>query len=87
MRIRLILDNASNLSASHGAGVGSAQVILDSGAVAVISGNIGPKASSVLSSAGIKAYSGEGLTCREAVQKVVNGELEHMQGAGGGKYK
>lgn len=43
-------------SASHGAGIQAAQVVMEKKPDAVITGNIGPNASSVLSTAGIKVY-------------------------------
>ena len=63
------------LDASGGAGVLAAQVVVEQGAQAVLSGNLGPNAMEVLQAANVPAYLiGEG-TVREAVEAFENGEL------------
>ncbi|WP_456328351.1 NifB/NifX family molybdenum-iron cluster-binding protein [Archaeoglobus sp.] len=61
-----------------GAGVAVSQFLADKGVNAVITGNVGPNALGVLSSAGIKVYRGSGLTVKEAVEKLIKGELEEI---------
>jgi len=60
----------------RGAGVTAAQMIADKGVKVAISGNFGPKAMSVLNSAGIEAKSGvSDITAKEAYDKQKKGEL------------
>ena len=61
-----------------GAGVAVSQFLADTGVNAVITGNVGPNALAVLSSAGIKVYRGSGLTVKEAIEKLIRGELEEI---------
>ncbi|MCD6519191.1 MAG: NifB/NifX family molybdenum-iron cluster-binding protein [Anaerolineae bacterium] len=62
--------------AAGGAGIQAAQFIVQKGAQAVISGNVGPNAFSVLSSAGVAIYlAGQAKTVREAVELLKKGEL------------
>ncbi|MDA3820164.1 MAG: NifB/NifX family molybdenum-iron cluster-binding protein [Candidatus Delongbacteria bacterium] len=59
-------------NAGHGVGVQAAQTVIQAGAdVVVTSGPFGPKASSVLTQAGIKLLPQMGeITIREALEKV-----------------
>lgn len=69
------------LEASGGAGVLAAQVVVERGAQALLSGNLGPNAMEVLQAAGVSAYLvGEG-TVREAVEAYKAGQLEALQEA------
>ncbi len=61
-----------------GAGVAVSQFLVDKGINAVITGNVGPNALAVLSSAGVKVYRGSGLTVKEAIDKLLKGELEEI---------
>ncbi len=61
-----------------GAGVAVSQFLVNKGVNAVITGNVGPNALAVLSSAGVKVYKGSGLTVREAVGRLVEGKLEEI---------
>ncbi len=51
------LPNNQNLAAAHGAGIQAAQILANSGAGALISGHVGPKAFKVLAAAQIAMYS------------------------------
>jgi len=57
-----------------GAGVTAAEMVANQKVGAVISTNIGPKASDVFSQLGIKAYQGQGKISN-VVQKFIKGEL------------
>ncbi|HOP62677.1 MAG TPA: NifB/NifX family molybdenum-iron cluster-binding protein [Spirochaetota bacterium] len=50
------IDNKQNLESAQGAGIQSAKTVIDSGANALITGNVGPKAFATLNSAGIDIY-------------------------------
>ncbi len=64
-----------NVDAPSGAGVGAAKTIIDSGAEAVIAGNCGPKAEQILTSAGVKIYSGITGTVNNAIELLKQGKL------------
>ena len=49
-----VIDNVQNSQISHGAGVQTAQNVVDAGAKVAVSGNFGPKAADVLNAAGIE---------------------------------
>ncbi len=66
---------------ARGAGVVAAQAAVDSGASAVVTGNVGPNAFRVLQSAGLKVYRFSG-SVREAVEKLAKNELETLSTPG-----
>lgn len=70
-----VMDNEQNLNAMGGAGVQAAQNVVGAGAEAVVTGNVGPKAFTGLTAAGIKVYVGAAGTVAEAVEKYKAGEL------------
>ena len=70
------IDNTLNLNAAQGAGIQSAENIIESGAEVLITGHVGPKAFKVLNSAGIKIYCAKCDTVAEALTQYKNGELE-----------
>jgi predicted Fe-Mo cluster-binding NifX family protein len=68
------------LQAGRGAGVGAGQLVVSEGAKAVICGNFGPNAFSVLQMSGIKVYPGVfGLTIKQTVDKYNKGELKETK--------
>ncbi|MHB2148531.1 NifB/NifX family molybdenum-iron cluster-binding protein [Calditrichota bacterium LG25] len=70
------IDNAANVEAAHGAGTSAAQAVINAGIAALVTGHVGPKAGSVLKSAGVKVYTTEGsVTLKEAYQKFKEGKL------------
>ncbi len=62
--------------AVHGAGVQAAQIVIDKGAEAIITGNIGPNAYQVLNLAGIKVITGASGSVKEVLQRYQKGELK-----------
>jgi len=64
------------VAAPGGAGIQSAQLVVDKGVEAVITGNVGPNAYQVLSSAGIAVYVGNFKSVREAVEAYRSGKLQ-----------
>ena len=73
------IENTS-VEAAHGAGTGSAATMSGANVDAVISGRFGPKAYEALSRLGIQMWTApEDLTAREALDKMVAGELTQMQ--------
>jgi predicted Fe-Mo cluster-binding NifX family protein len=57
-----------NVSAGGGAGISTAQMVIDKGARAVVTGNVGPNAFGVLNQAGVSVYTGFTGTVKEAVE-------------------
>ncbi len=68
-------DNSQNLNAAQGAGIQSAQKVVELGVDAVISGHCGPKAFRVLKAAGIRIYTTQAATVKEAVDLFATGKL------------
>lgn len=74
--------NAQNLQAAQGAGIQSAQNVVNLDAEAVITGHCGPKAYRVLNTAGIKIYTIEGqISIKEAIKQVESGKIKPAEGA------
>ncbi len=75
------VDNIQNLNAAQGAGIQAAQNIVNQNVDAVITGNCGPKAFTVLSGAGVKIYIGANGSVKETVQKFRNNEFKEADDA------
>ncbi len=69
-------------NASYGAGIQAAQVVMEKKPDAVITGNIGPNASSVLSTVGIKVYAFAGFegTVTDAIKAFRENKLKPVSG-------
>jgi predicted Fe-Mo cluster-binding NifX family protein len=74
-------DNTLNLNAAQGAGIQAAKNVVDLGVQAVISGNVGPKAYSTLSAAGIEVYTGASGTVRYILDAFRAGKLSRVDKA------
>lgn len=86
-------DNVSDVpnpaaSASGGAGVQAAQLMIDRGVEAVLTGRVGPKAMEVLSRAHIHIYDTGGADARTALDRFRSGSLAEviLASAPGGKH-
>ncbi len=66
------------MMAAGGAGPQATQFITNQGAEAVITGNVGPNASSSLMAAGIKIYVGATGTVKETINRFKNGQLQEV---------
>ncbi len=74
------LDNRTNVGASGGAGVQAGTTVVDQGARAVITGNVGPNAQNSLAAAGVSVYqAGNGVTAREALRSLNAQELPEVK--------
>ncbi len=71
------------MEAASGAGIQAAQFVVEQGADALVTGNVGPNAFDVLRSADVPVYLLEGGTVREAIDAYKEGELSETSGATG----
>jgi predicted Fe-Mo cluster-binding NifX family protein len=71
------------MNAAGGAGIQAAQFVIEQGAEAVVTGNVGPNAFNVFRSAGVSVYVGQGGTVRDAVQAFKSNQLGEVGGATG----
>jgi len=86
----------TNITSAHGAGIGAAQLIASKGAKAVITGHVGPNAYQSLNAAGVKIYTIQAGSVKEAVDGLTAGSLNqvngptsagHSGGGGGGRSR
>jgi predicted Fe-Mo cluster-binding NifX family protein len=76
-----VIDNLQNLNAAQGAGIQSAQNIINAGAEVLISGHCGPKAFRVLSTGKVKIYVNASGTIQENLDRLRAGTLEEAANA------
>ena len=69
-------DNTQNLNAAQGAGIQAGRMVVDLGAAAVITGNVGPKAFATLRAGNVKVYPGASGTVQEVIEKFKAGQLQ-----------
>lgn len=74
-------DNKQVLNIAQGAGIQAAKNVANTGAEAVIAGNVGPKAFKVLQAAGIAVFQAAGGTVASAVEALEAGNLERIDTA------
>jgi predicted Fe-Mo cluster-binding NifX family protein len=79
MQFEAVENAAAN--AAGGAGIQAAQFVVERGAQAVVTGNVGPNAFQVLQPAGVPIYLFSGGTVRQAVEAYKAGELSAAGGA------
>lgn len=73
--------NTQNLELAQGAGIQAARTVINAGAGALVTGNVGPKAFRTLSAAGIEIYLSESGTVKEAIDAFKAGRLKKVDGA------
>jgi predicted Fe-Mo cluster-binding NifX family protein len=64
---------ANENASSSGAGISSAQFVIDHNVQVVISGEVGPRAAQVLQSAGVKIHTTTAATVQQALQMFQKG--------------
>jgi len=74
------------MSAPGGAGIQAAQMVINQGAQAVITGNVGPNAFNVLASSGVQIYLTQGGTVRQAVEALKAGQLQSLSAPSAGMH-
>ena len=70
-----VLDNLEAAESRSGAGVATAQMIVNTGATCVLTGRVGPNASRVLEQAGVRVVDGVTGSVQEAANRAGRGEL------------
>ena len=75
-----MVSNDQNAKAAQGGGIQAGKNVVETGAEAVITGNVGPKAFRTLQAAGRKIYlcSDESVTVQEAIERFSQGELAEV---------
>ncbi len=74
-------DNSVNYHAAQGAGIQTAQNVVNLGAEAVITGNVGPNAIRTLRAGGVKVFLAEAGSVQEAVELFKSGALQEASEA------
>ncbi len=77
----VVVDNVQNLNAMQGAGIQSAKTVIESGANAVITGNMGPKAFDILNENGVEIYINATGSVENAIKEFKDGALEKISNA------
>ena len=76
-----VVDNTQNLNAAQGAGIQSAQNVVNAGAKVLITGHTGPKAFRVLEAAKVETYLCPSGTVQNALDAWKKGELKMISEA------
>ncbi|KNY29474.1 NifB/NifX family molybdenum-iron cluster-binding protein [Pseudobacteroides cellulosolvens] len=76
MKFEIIENSAAD--SGGGAGITSAQLMVDKGVKAVITGNVGPNAMNVLKTAEIDIYRGTAVSLKENLEKLNKGLLDKI---------
>ncbi|MFW5734313.1 MAG: NifB/NifX family molybdenum-iron cluster-binding protein [Oceanidesulfovibrio sp.] len=74
------VNNEQNLNLAQGAGIQSAMNVARTGAGAVITGHVGPKAFAALNKGNIAVYLCDGGNVADALESFKRGELARAQG-------
>ena len=75
-----VVDNTVSMHAPQGAGIQSAENIVNEGAHVVISGHLGPNAFRVLQAAGVAVYTASNMTVSEALRAFEEEKLIKLAG-------
>ena len=71
------VDNGASQARAQGAGIQAAEVVTRTGAKAILTGYVGPKAFTALQAAGIKVGQNlENMTIRQAIERYKTGQVE-----------
>jgi len=72
------LDNSGPLDLAQGTGIKTAQMIVEAGTDVLITGQMGPKAAGVLSRSGVKTYTCNSGTVKDAIQALERNALKAL---------
>lgn len=70
--------NEENINAAHGAGIQTAQFVINTGASVIITGHVGPKAFDVLNRTNIKIYNSGVDVIKKIYENYKNGKLKQQ---------
>jgi predicted Fe-Mo cluster-binding NifX family protein len=73
-----MMDNSGSAQAAQGAGIQTAQAVINAGAEVVVTGSCGPKAFATLQAAGVRVLLATGGTVAEAVSACLAGTLNEL---------
>lgn len=76
-----VIENGQRVNLPQGAGIGTAQDVIDAGAKAVISGHLGPNAFRVLQTSGVEVYTAVDMTVGDALEAYQEGRLTKLSKA------
>jgi predicted DNA-binding protein (UPF0251 family)/predicted Fe-Mo cluster-binding NifX family protein len=76
-----VAENATQMNLAQGAGIQTAQNVINLGVKAVISGHLGPNAFRALQAAGIETYGAVSMSAADAVKQYKDGALTKLMGA------
>ncbi|MCK8603585.1 NifB/NifX family molybdenum-iron cluster-binding protein [Desulfoferrobacter suflitae] len=82
--LRYEVEENPNQGAASGAGISTAQFVVNRGAQVLITGNIGPNGYRVLSESGIQVFTGVSGGLRDVMQAYQSGDLKSSSGPTGG---
>lgn len=77
-RSTLVINNRASMDAAQGAGIQTAQRVIDNQATALITGNCGPKAFKALEAAGVEVYLASDETVAETLDRFESGTLRRL---------
>jgi predicted Fe-Mo cluster-binding NifX family protein len=73
--------NGQQMNLAQGAGIQTAQNVVNLGAKTVISGHVGPKAFGVLRTGGVEVFTASNMTAADALSRYREGSLSKLTGA------
>ena len=76
-----VLDNSENINAFKGAGIQAAAMVSKKGAQVLLTGYCGPNAYKTLQAAGVKVVSDVAGTVKDAVEALIEGNVEFADSA------
>jgi predicted Fe-Mo cluster-binding NifX family protein len=72
------LDNSAQRALTQATGIKTAQMLIEAGTEALVTGQMGPKAAKVLEKSGVKTYACSSGTVRKAVEALTLGRLGEL---------
>lgn len=81
--MEVVYHSATNQSANHGAGIATAQWVIDQGASKLVTNKVGPKAFEVLKAGNIGMYHAKEMTLENAISLFKGNDLKPIISATG----
>ncbi|MCK4714466.1 MAG: NifB/NifX family molybdenum-iron cluster-binding protein [Candidatus Aenigmarchaeota archaeon] len=73
----------TNTNVARGAGISTAQLVVNGGCKVLITGNVGPNAFSMLDESGVKIFRAFGMKIKDAIKSHMENGLDEITSAGG----